>query len=58
MLCCISQLEKLEKFVAAKVNEPWLEISNNVVCAALNQKKGSDQPAHTRRLIRAFAGRF
>ena len=28
------------------------EISNNVVCAT---SKGSDQPAHMRRLIRAFA---
>ena len=33
-------------------NEPWHEISNNVVCAT---SKGSDQHAHTRRLIRAFA---
>ena len=33
-------------------NDPWCEISNNVVCATSN---GSDQPAHTRRLIRAFA---
>ena len=32
--------------------EPWHEISNNKVCAT---SKGSDQPAHTRRLIRAFA---
>ena len=37
------------------INEPWHEISNNVVCA---NSKGSDQPAHTRSLIRAFAGRF
>ena len=35
--------------------EPWHEISNNVVCATC---KGSDQPANTRRLIRAFAGRL
>ena len=35
--------------------EPWHEISNNVVCATI---KGSDQPAHTRRLIRAFASRM
>ena len=35
--------------------EPWYEISNNVVCAT---SKGSDQPAHTRRLIRAFASRL
>ena len=29
-------------------------ISNNVACATI---KGSDQPAHTRSLIRAFASR-
>ena len=32
--------------------EPWHEISNNVACAT---SKGSDQPAHMRRLIRDFA---
>ena len=32
--------------------EPWHEISNNVVCAT---SKDSDQPAHTRSLIRALA---
>ena len=32
--------------------EPWHEISNNVVYAF---SKGSDQPAHTNSLIRAFA---
>ena len=32
--------------------EPVHEISNNMVCAT---SKGSDQPAHTRSLIRAFA---
>ena len=31
------------------------EISNNVVCAT---SKGSEQPAHTRSLIRAFASRL
>ena len=31
------------------------EISNNVVCATSN---ASDQPAHTRSLIRAFASRL
>ena len=36
-------------------NEPRHEISNNVVCAT---SKGSDQPAHTRGLIRAFARRL
>ena len=36
-------------------HEPVHEISNNVVCAT---SKGSDQPAHTRSLIRAFASRL
>ena len=35
--------------------EPQHEISNNVVCAT---GKPSDQPAHTRSLIRAFACRL
>ena len=35
--------------------EPRNEISNNSVCAT---SKASDQPAHTRSLIRAFAGRL
>ena len=35
--------------------EPWHGISNNVVCA---NSKASDQPAHMRRLIRAFASRL
>ena len=35
--------------------EPWHEISNNVVCAT---SKASDQPAHTRSMIRAFASRL
>ena len=34
------------------VHEPVDEISNNLVCAT---SKAPDQPAHTRRLIRAFA---
>ena len=37
------------------INEPFYEISNNVVCAT---NKVSDQPAHTRSLIRAFANRL
>ena len=37
------------------VNEPQSEISNNVVCATI---EGSDQPARTRSLIRAFASRL
>ena len=36
-------------------NEPVHEISNNVVCVT---NKASDQPAHTRSLIRAFASRL
>ena len=35
--------------------EPVHEISNNVVCATI---KASDQSAHMRSLIRAFASRF
>ena len=35
-----------------RVNEPWHEISNNVVCVT---SKGSDQPVHTGSLIKAFA---
>ena len=35
--------------------EPRHEISKNVVCAT---SIGSDQPAHTRSLIRAFASRL
>ena len=35
--------------------EPPHEITNTVVCAT---SKGSDQPAHTRSLIRAFASRL
>ena len=34
---------------------PQHEISNNVVCA---NSKGSEQPAHTRSLMRAFASLF
>ena len=36
-------------------NEPVHEISNNVVCAT---SKASNQPAHMRSLIRAFARRL
>ena len=36
-------------------NEPAHEVSNNVVCAT---SKASDQPVHTRSLIRAFASRL
>ena len=33
-------------------NEPWHGVSNTVVCST---SEASDQPAHTRSLIRAFA---
>ena len=35
--------------------QPVHEVSNNVVCAT---SKASDQPAHTRSLIRGFASRL
>ena len=38
-----------------EIIEPWHGITNNVVCAT---RKASDQPEHTRSLIRAFAGRI
>ena len=41
--------------VCVLISEPWHEIFNNLVCAT---SKGSDQPAHTRSLIRAFASRL
>ena len=37
------------------IYEPRHEIFNNVVCAT---SKASDQPAHTRSLIRSFASRL
>ena len=36
-------------------SEPVHDISNNMICAT---SKASDQPAHTRSLIRAFASRL
>ena len=45
-------LQWLAKFI---ITEPWHKISNNVVCAT---RKASDQPAHTRSLIRASASRM
>ena len=41
--------------IGFNINEPRHEISNNVVCAT---SKASDQPAHMRSLIRAFASRL
>ena len=39
-------------FEKRRSHEPQHKISNNVICAT---SKDSDQPAHTRSLIRAFA---
>ena len=51
--------EQRTKFVTGRkrVNkyEPRHEISNNVVCVT---SKASDQPVHTRSLIRTFASRL
>ena len=41
--------------IMVTIYEPRHEISNNVVCAT---SKASDQPAHMRSLIRAFASRL
>ena len=48
---------KSEEFFMLKLHvyEPRHEISNNVVCVT---SKVSDQPAHKRSLIRAFASRL
>ena len=43
---------EIKEVCNVKLTEPQHVISNNVVCAT---SKGSDQPAHTRSLIRAFA---
>ena len=45
------QVSKTRKYL----NEPVHEISNNVVCVT---SKASDQPAHMRSLISAFASRL
>ena len=50
--------DKWNEFGFEIVNLPFEqvhEISNNVVCAT---SKASDQPAHTRSLIRVFASRL
>ena len=49
----VSMLITLVKFLLC--NEPWHGISNKVVCAT---SKASDQPVHTRSLIRAIASRL
>ena len=53
----IVYIEKSQVIISEKycIFEHQYEISNNVVCAT---SKASDQPAHTRSLIRAFACRL
>ena len=53
--CQCSSEDLLEKIIKKISIEPVHEISNNAVCAT---SKDSDQPAHTRSLIRAFASRL
>ena len=48
-------LPSINLIIIIIIIEPAHEISNNVVCAT---SKASDQPAHTRSLIRAFARRL
>ena len=49
------QTDVVDGWMTPKLYEPRHEISNNVVGAT---SKASDQPAHTRSLIRAFASRL
>ena len=55
----ITHLLKLVDYLYVSTNknkiEPVHEISNNLICAT---SKASDQPAHMRSLIRAFASRL
>ena len=51
----VTMRQELMMMMSNSPNEPVHEISNNVVCAT---SKASDQPAHTRSLIRAFACRL
>ena len=53
LVCCASVAHSSK--IVSKRSEPRHEISNNVLCAT---SKSSDQPAHTRSLIRAFASRL
>ena len=50
-----NRLNKTILLSIQSIIEPRYEISNNLVCAT---SKGSDQPAHIRSLIRAFASRL
>ena len=53
-LVALKEVPAHEKVLQVNHNiyEPRFEILNNVVCAT---SKASDQPAHTRSLIRAYA---
>ena len=51
----LAEIQVLSHRGPNNINVPRHEFSNNVVCAT---SKGSDQPAHTRRLLRAFASRL
>ena len=50
-----TRLDKTASLSTQNTHEPRHEISDNVVCAT---SKASDQPAHMRSLIRAFASRL
>ena len=50
-----TRLDKTAPLSTQNTYKPRHEISNNVVCAT---SKASDQPAHTRSLIRTFASRL
>ena len=53
--CIIVLCDCMQRKIYKKKVGPQHEISNNVVYAT---SKGSDQPVHTRSLIRAFASRY
>ena len=55
MHCILCGRYELWRIECRNTFEPRHEISNNVVCAT---SEASDQPAHTRSLIRAFASRL
>ena len=52
ILCGTSLIISSSDWIVKSQYEPQHKISNNMVCAT---SKGSDQPAHMRSLIRAFA---
>ena len=53
--CLTGPMTESKKSLNHSAFEPQHEISNNVECAT---SKGSDQPAHMRSLIKAFASRL